>query len=698
MDHLVGTSQRGRPRVVAVVMMYVACSDASAGKVGDMMRRAFSAVCFPFIGLATVAVSWTSGEAEDYKYPYRDPYLATVTTAILNADRLSPRLKRQVVHVPGLPGRNRLPALEGRGNVTVALYRQDHPAPLVFILSGIGSNPYFGLATYYATLFHQEGSHVVILPSPMSWNFALAGSRSGAPGYAPEDARDLYEAMQKVLSVLRTRYAVNITGINFMGTSLGALEGAYLSVIDAEQQRIGIGKYLLVNPPLDLGRALTKVDEWHALAARFGAERAKGIVAKALNIVDSFSKDRRDDPAIFDSAARDFASFTREELQFLIAEDLQAALPELIYVAQIVHEQTTRPAAKDQARKRLQELKDMSLASYREKIALPLWRLQLAEPQADLDSLIKRGSLASILDRLRGRSNVHIMHNADDFLADRRSIEELKELLGDQMTLYPYGGHLGNLWYPENRESILRFFSTVSGAERRGDRPLSVPVAHGLRVEACGSAHYDADHRWTRSAERGDRAIELEKRGVPTVTIVTEEFRGLYGIVTTSLGQPSLPAVYVPHPIVSVPHPEMRGRAEPVMAAIVEIASDTGARGNRATGSQNPGCSSRPGAATDIAERITVEDDPEAIFERFAREDWTDGLPIVPPTEARVAQMLAGSDLDPSLSLGPMPPRWGAATIGGHRHRRGGWRGESLGLDPRLVLALGHGADHPCRR
>ena len=40
----------------------------------------------------------------------------------------------------------------------------------------------------------------------------------------------------------------------------------------------------------------------------------------------------------------------------------------------------------------------------------------------------------------------------------QKSIEALKEALGDQVTLYPYGGHLGNLWYPENKEYALRYF------------------------------------------------------------------------------------------------------------------------------------------------------------------------------------------------------------------------------------------------
>jgi hypothetical protein len=423
-------------------------------------QRGFFTVRFPLIVLTALCLSWSSAEADDYRYPYHDPYLATVTTAIVDGDSLAHRPKREVVHVPGLPGRNAVPLLEGRDGLSVALYRQDHPAPLLFILSGIGSNPYFGLAPYFAGLFYREGSHVVILPSPMSWNFALAASRSGAPGYAPEDARDLYEAMQTLLPMLRIRYGLEITGINFLGASLGALEGAYLSVIDAEERKIGINKFLLVNPPLDLSYAFTKVDEWDAFQNKFGKDKSKKLVAKALGIVESFPKEKRDDPAVIDKLAKAFAGFTTEELQFLIAEDLQSLLPELVYVTQAIHDQNVLKAPKDQARKRLQEAKTLTFSDYSEKIAVPLWRLQAAEPQADSESFWKRGSLAPILGRLRGYLPVQFMHNADDFIARRKSIEELKDGLSDQVILYPHGGHLGNLWYPENKEYVLRFFRT----------------------------------------------------------------------------------------------------------------------------------------------------------------------------------------------------------------------------------------------
>jgi hypothetical protein len=409
-------------------------------------------------------------EAADYNYPYHDPYLATSTSAILGNGEAKTGVESSILRVPGLPGRDSLPTLEGRGDVSLAFYRQNnHAAPLLFIVAGVGSNPYFGVGPYLARLFYRAGSHVVILPSPMNWNFALSASRSGAPGYAPEDARDLYDVMQKTLTILRDRYDVKPSDIRFLGVSLGALEGAYLSLIDAEEGKIGIASYLLINPPIDLNYALKKIDEWSGLEKQFGPQRSHELVLKALAIVDSFSEERPDDPAVTNRLAKKFAGFSTDELRYLIAETLQSQLYELVYVTQVIHDQSVLPAPKDDMRKRLQKAKNFTLGDYYWKIAVPLWRKQLGDSQADPESLLQRSSLAPIMDRLRSNPKVHIMHNIDDFLAERKSIEALKETLGNQVTLYPYGGHLGNIWYPENKKTVLRFFSS-SDPERGASR------------------------------------------------------------------------------------------------------------------------------------------------------------------------------------------------------------------------------------
>jgi hypothetical protein len=74
---------------------------------------------------------------------------------------------------------------------------------------------------------------------------------------------------------------------------------------------------------------------------------------------------------------------------------------------------------------------------------------------------------------------------------------------------------------------------------------------------------------------------------------------------------------------------------------------------------RKPGCAAKStyDAAQLAADAATGDDDPEAMFEL----GWTDGLPTVAPTPDRVAAMLAGRD--PGVSLGPVPPGMGEATL-----------------------------------
>lgn len=422
----------------------------------------------------------------EYPYPFQDPYLATMTAAGLNPDGVARGATREIVRVPVLSGRDGVPLLEGRGTASVALYRQpDRAAPLIFILGGVGSNPYLGLATYYAALFQKHGAHVAVLPSPMSWNFALAASRTATPGFTPDDSRDVYQLMQQTLAVLRAKHGVEATSVHFMGVSLGALEGAYLSVLDGDEGRIGIQQYLLVNPPPDLGYALGKLDEWQALGAVLGRERAARVGMRARGAIEDYIEDRKTNRhASFDRAAEVFASMSKEELQFLIAQYIRLVLPELVYVTQAVGDPQA-PASKQEARERLRAAKAFTLRGYEEKIAVP--RRQRIEPDVTAESLHARGSLGPILERLRANPRVHIMHNADDVLADRAAIEELKAAMGEQMTVYPYGGHLGNLWFAHNQQDILRYFqgptvgrpasSAVPGGPARAAAVLGTPAS-----------------------------------------------------------------------------------------------------------------------------------------------------------------------------------------------------------------------------
>ena len=59
----------------------------------------------------------------------------------------------------------------------------------------------------------------------------------------------------------------------------------------------------------------------------------------------------------------------------------------------------------------------------------------------------------------------------------------------------------------------------------------------------------------------------------------------------------------------------------------------------------------------------TTGDEEVDEFEFFFEKAWSDGLPVVTPTEERVAAMLRGTRRDPGELVGHVPPAMGAATV-----------------------------------
>ncbi len=67
--------------------------------------------------------------------------------------------------------------------------------------------------------------------------------------------------------------------------------------------------------------------------------------------------------------------------------------------------------------------------------------------------------------------------------------------------------------------------------------------------------------------------------------------------------------------------------------------------------------------ATLSSTRELLDDDAEIVSDYFYTRGHTDGLPVIPPTEARVQRCVEAAGRDPRDSLGPVPPLNGEATI-----------------------------------
>lgn len=63
--------------------------------------------------------------------------------------------------------------------------------------------------------------------------------------------------------------------------------------------------------------------------------------------------------------------------------------------------------------------------------------------------------------------------------------------------------------------------------------------------------------------------MELEKKGIPTVTICSDAFISLAKAVATSKGVPSLNMVVITHPIAGIPADQVRNKADNALDEIV---------------------------------------------------------------------------------------------------------------------------------
>jgi len=396
-------------------------------------------------------------DESSYRYPYPNPYLATATVAILK-DREQRYAWDDTRHldIELIPGRNDVYLLEGKGKLRVRYSPHPGPAPLIFLLPGFGGSAYSGTARYVAQLLTDHGFQVLSLPSPFHWNFTLAASRSALPGLTETDSEDLYRAMQSALNIVRERFHPEIGRIGLIGLSHGALTAAYLSKLDSERKKIGFDITLLVNPPIDLLETIHTIDRLADLENRYTEEQRSNIQAYAIGTASGALSQPIEDPGYFAQWDQRL-KLDDEKIRYLIGWILRQPVGSSLYTSSLVHpamEILRTPITWGYRSARLEEARSYDLMDYLERVLVPHLE-RTGDKTLSFDELVRESSLKSIASALRDNSKVYLMHNEDDFLVSDEDLRFAEQVFGDRATIYPRGGHLGNLWYTQNRRDIL---------------------------------------------------------------------------------------------------------------------------------------------------------------------------------------------------------------------------------------------------
>ncbi len=146
--------------------------------------------------------------------------------------------------------------------------------------------------------------------------------------------------------------------------------------------------------------------------------------------------------------------------------------------------------------------------------------------------------------------------------------------------------------------------------------------------------------------------LNLERLGIPTVTVVTSPFMELANTIPLAEGFREACFVQIPSPVGMLASSQIREKAEDAFDEILSAAT--------AWQSSSSAAAERVSSSADILEFSgTVED----IHRHFLEKKWSLGLPILPPTPERVRGMLTGTAREPGEVLGQVPPRMGTLTV-----------------------------------
>ena len=130
---------------------------------------------------------------------------------------------------------------------------------------------------------------------------------------------------------------------------------------------------------------------------------------------------------------------------------------------------------------------------------------------------------------------------------------------------------------------------------------------------------------------------------MPSASLVCEGFRGQAATTATGLGLPGLPTALVPgHVDVQTTDELRRNVASVTVDAVIRNLTEAIARVGHA-------------AAEPAPADVVFEGNLDEVNRFFYENDWSDGLPIVPPTPERVAEFLRWSDRPGETELGVDP-------------------------------------------
>ncbi|HVP30698.1 MAG TPA: MlaA family lipoprotein [Myxococcota bacterium] len=374
---------------------------------------------------------------------------------------------------PSFPERLRSGSVESASGQRLPYsYRlQPDPAPLVFLVPGLGAHRLDGSSLALAELVYDRGFSVVIVSDPMNFEFIEKGLRAPVPGYVPVDSQDLHVALDRVDADVARRHPGRVTARVLMGYSLGAFHALFLAARerDPEDHLLRFDRYVALDVPVRLWAAMQALDRYYdaplAFPAAERAERIRDILKRAMEFgrgelaaQQAFSRVGAADTRIGTWQPPKELPFSDLEAQYLIGFSFRLSLQSILWVSQERKDLGVLETRRDWFHRwaAYQEMYDYGFQEYFYLFVLRYYRDDLHWIR-DADEMIAACDLRALEPELRRDEKVRVFVNRNDFLRSDEDDAWLIRTFGTHhVRVFANGGHLGGLHRPEVQEEIVR--------------------------------------------------------------------------------------------------------------------------------------------------------------------------------------------------------------------------------------------------
>ncbi len=396
-------------------------------------------------------------------------------------------------------GRTRSVLIPATGRkLKFTFWLQPGKANVVYIVPGLGSHRLADSSLALAELVYNHGFSAVCISSPYNSEFMENGATVAMPAYLPADAGDVHAALTAIDHRLHALYPNRLGNRGLMGYSMGAIETMFIAstgptnhydittkglALNFLQGKLGVqevrispitnrlplihfDRFVALNTPVRMAQGISKLDEFYRAPLDWPATNRTDNIENTFLKVAALSQDTL--------TPQTTLPFSAIESKFLIGLTFRLKLRDMIYSSQRRNNQGVLQHPIDDWRRDpvYQEILQYSYQDYFEKFAIPYYQTNgLAGPTAE--TMEKNGNLRTYEAGLRANPDVRVIVNQNDFLLTDADLAWLHATFAtNQLTVFPTGGHLGNLFNPAVQKSILAALTPMRPPDPKPEVPL----------------------------------------------------------------------------------------------------------------------------------------------------------------------------------------------------------------------------------